>query len=191
MASWACFFFSPLFFIYSYTICTYLVMSAVFWILGRAYGRSSNLYWVLPPTLLCTCSCHHAHAHAHAHTHTCTHTLSYTPTLACKYRLFSWLSLAATCTGIRNDWYAQFYAIVLCDSSSQWWSLVWTANSKRSTWACIHLLAHHWCKTCTLRCYVCYPLYSNCCISFALYRNNLHALCNHSHATMFIWFLIW
>ena len=26
--------------------------------------------------------------------------------------------------------------------------------------AYIYILTHHWCMTCTLRCYVCYPLYS-------------------------------
>ena len=30
------------------------------------------------------------------------------------------------------------------------------------------------------------PIVFHDCISHALYRNDLHALCNHSHATMFI-----
>ena len=53
-------------------------------------------------------------------------------------------------------WYMQFYAIPV-PSGGHWYG---QPTQIRSTWACIHLPAHHWCKTCTLRCYVCYPLYS-------------------------------
>ena len=57
---------------------------------------AAYLYWVLPPTLLCTCSCHHTHANADAHA--CTHTLSYTYAHSCMYgqTFLSWLSLPTT-----------------------------------------------------------------------------------------------
>ena len=115
-------FFSPLFSIYSYAICMYPEMRAVFWILGGAYGRSSNLHWVLPPTLLCTCRCHRTHAHAHAHVHTCTHTLSYTYTHSCMFvqTFLSWLSLPTTGISNRNDWYTQFYTIPV-PSGGHWY----------------------------------------------------------------------
>ena len=107
MASWACFFFSPLFFTYSYTFCTYPEMRAAVWLLGGAYGCSSNLYWVMPPTL-CTCSYHRMHAHAH----TCTHTQSYTYAHSCMYgqTVLSWLSLLATGTGNRNAYNCVYFA---------------------------------------------------------------------------------
>ena len=95
-------------------------------------------------------------AHTHMHMHTCTHVhthwVIHTPTphllLHVCTDLFQ-LSLPATCTGNQNaynrvcldDVISLIYA-ALHDSSSQWWSLVWTANSKRSTWACIHLSEH-------------------------------------------------
>ena len=132
-----------------------------------------------PP--ICIGSCHplffvhvvviaHMHMHMHTCTHVHTHWVIHTPTVAYMDRPF-WVGCPyqqpATGTGNQNayncvyfdDIISLIYA-VLRDYSSQWWSLVWTTNSKRSTWACIHLPAHHWCKTCTLRCYVCYPLYS-------------------------------
>ena len=145
MANWASFFFSPLFFIYTYTFCTYPEMRAAFWLLGGAYGRSSNLYWVLSPTLFCTCSCHHTHTHAHAHVHTCTHTLSYTythatPAVACMYRPFSVVLTSNLHQCNRNAYNCVYFDDIISliyaalhDSSSQWWSLVWTTNSKRST----------------------------------------------------------
>ena len=59
-----------------------------------SYGWSSNLHWVLPPTLFCTCtymSHMHTHIRARTHTHTRTHahtnrcSLSYTYIHSCMY----------------------------------------------------------------------------------------------------------
>ena len=122
MASWAYFFFSSLFCIYSYIFYTYPEMRAAVWLLGLVYGSSFNLYWVLPPTLLCTCRCHHTHTHAHVHT--CTHSLSYTYDHSFMYGQTLWVGCPywqpAAVTGMRIivyilmmsfHWYTQFYMI--------------------------------------------------------------------------------
>ena len=189
MANWACFFFSQLIFIYTYTFCTYPEMRTAFWLLGGANGRTFNLYWVLPPTLLCTCSCHHTHAHAHAHT--CTHTLSYTYAHSCIYgqTFLSWLFLPTI--GISNQnaynrvchfidirsftWFQ--FPVVVTGMDSQLEKVYMSMHTSTCTSLVQHLHTEVLCML---------PIVFHDCISHALYRNNLHAMCNHSHATMLI-----
>ena len=166
--------------IYILYIILYIHTHAVFGIAKSLDSSVSTWDFILAHRLLiCIGSCHPlffvhvvviTHTHMHTRTYVHTHWVIHTPTVACMDRPF-WVGCPyqqpATGTGNQNayncvyfdDIISLIYA-VLCDYSPQWWSLVWTTNSKRSTWACIHLPALHWCKTCTLRCYVCYPLYS-------------------------------
>ena len=184
MASWAWFFFSPLFSIYSYAICTYPEMRAVFWILGRAYGRSSNLYWVLPPTLnflymslsshTCTCTCTRAHMYTHTELYTHPHLhVSTDFSVGCPYRQ------PASVTGmidIRSFTRFQF-PVVVTGMDNQLEKVYMHIHTS----TCTSLVQNmHTEVLCML------PIVFHDCISHALYRNDLHALCNHSHVTMFI-----
>ena len=113
------------------------------------------------------------HTHMHMHRHVHTRWLIHTPTLACKYRLFSWLSLPATCTGNRNDWYMQFYSIPV-PSGGHWYGQPTRKGLHEHAYIYLHITGArhaHW-----------GVMYVTHCIPW---------LCNHSHATTFVWSLIW
>ena len=129
----------------------------------------------------------HTYMHMHMHTHVHTHWVIHTPTLACKYRPFSVgfpYRQPAPVTGmidIRSFTRFQF-PVVVTGMDNQLEKVYMSMHTSTYTWLVQDMHTEVLCML---------PIVFYDCISHALYRNDLHALCNHSHATTFIWLLIW
>lgn len=157
---------------------------AAFWLLGRAYGRSSNLCWVLPSTLLCTCSCQHTHAH------TCTKTLSCTYTHSCMYVCTKCFVLVVLTSNRQPAPVAGMYLCMWHQSgghgvSADWSTLIYAVlrdSSLDSQLKKTNLTMHgstctsHWHKTCTLRSDKCYPL-SSTIVFLVDFAKTIHMSC--------------